>query len=315
MKTHGADILRLWVVSGDYTEDLRIGKEILDGIADTYRRLRNTLRYLLGNLAGFTRSRAAGPGARCRSSSAGCCTGWPSSTSRCAAATTSSTSHAVRPAAQFLRRATCRPSTSTSARTRSTATRRQHPPPCRAHRAGRAVPLPDRVAGPGAVFTAEEAWLTRYARRPGQRASATFPDIPAEWRSARAGRAGSASARSAASSPARWSSSGEKSGSVASLQAAPVVYRHAGGQPPGRPRSGRARDHRGHPGDGRPGAGRRLHARGRGGRRRGARLGRGREMRALLAGPAGSGRRSRSIRPCASAAPTRSITWPRPLNE
>ena len=54
MKTHGADILRLWVVSGDYTEDLRIGKAILDGIADTYRRLRNTLRYLLGNLAGFT---------------------------------------------------------------------------------------------------------------------------------------------------------------------------------------------------------------------------------------------------------------------
>ncbi len=54
MKTHGADILRLWVVSGDYTEDLRIGKGILDGIADTYRRLRNTLRYLLGNLSGFS---------------------------------------------------------------------------------------------------------------------------------------------------------------------------------------------------------------------------------------------------------------------
>ena len=54
MKTHGADILRLWVVSGDYAEDIRIGKDILDGVADTYRRLRNTLRYLLGNLAGFT---------------------------------------------------------------------------------------------------------------------------------------------------------------------------------------------------------------------------------------------------------------------
>ncbi|MFZ1430790.1 MAG: isoleucine--tRNA ligase [Geminicoccaceae bacterium] len=53
MKTHGADILRLWVVSGDFTEDLRIGKEILGGIADSYRRLRNTLRYILGNLAGF----------------------------------------------------------------------------------------------------------------------------------------------------------------------------------------------------------------------------------------------------------------------
>ncbi|MCX7630086.1 MAG: isoleucine--tRNA ligase [Geminicoccaceae bacterium] len=53
MKTHGADILRLWVVSADYSEDIRIGKEILDGIGENYRRLRNTLRYLLGNLAGF----------------------------------------------------------------------------------------------------------------------------------------------------------------------------------------------------------------------------------------------------------------------
>ncbi len=42
MKTHGADILRLWVVRGDFTEALRIGKEILDGTADSYRRLRNS---------------------------------------------------------------------------------------------------------------------------------------------------------------------------------------------------------------------------------------------------------------------------------
>ena len=49
----GADILRLWVVASDYTEDLRIGPEILKYQADAYRRLRNTLRYLLGNLAGF----------------------------------------------------------------------------------------------------------------------------------------------------------------------------------------------------------------------------------------------------------------------
>jgi isoleucyl-tRNA synthetase len=53
MKTHGADILRLWTVSADYAEDIRIGKEVLDGIGDNYRRLRNTLRYLLGNLDGF----------------------------------------------------------------------------------------------------------------------------------------------------------------------------------------------------------------------------------------------------------------------
>ncbi len=53
MKQHGADILRLWVVASDYAEDLRIGPEILKQHAEAYRRLRNTLRYLLGALAGF----------------------------------------------------------------------------------------------------------------------------------------------------------------------------------------------------------------------------------------------------------------------
>ncbi len=51
---YGADILRLWVAQADYTIDLRIGKEILKGVADSYRRLRNTMRFLLGNLAGFS---------------------------------------------------------------------------------------------------------------------------------------------------------------------------------------------------------------------------------------------------------------------
>ena len=49
----GADILRIWVVASDYSEDLRIGPEILKHATDSYRRLRNTLRYLLGNLNGF----------------------------------------------------------------------------------------------------------------------------------------------------------------------------------------------------------------------------------------------------------------------
>jgi isoleucyl-tRNA synthetase len=49
----GADVLRLWVVASDYSADLRIGKEILKYQGDMYRRLRNTLRYLLGALAGF----------------------------------------------------------------------------------------------------------------------------------------------------------------------------------------------------------------------------------------------------------------------
>jgi len=54
IKENGADILRLWVVSTDYFEDVRIGKEILAGQVDAYRKLRNTLRYLLGALDGFT---------------------------------------------------------------------------------------------------------------------------------------------------------------------------------------------------------------------------------------------------------------------
>ncbi|MEO0499516.1 MAG: class I tRNA ligase family protein, partial [Pseudomonadota bacterium] len=47
---HGADILRLWVAAVDYTEDHRIGDEIVKGVADRYRKLRNTLRFLLGAL-------------------------------------------------------------------------------------------------------------------------------------------------------------------------------------------------------------------------------------------------------------------------
>ncbi|MEL6587977.1 MAG: class I tRNA ligase family protein, partial [Pseudomonadota bacterium] len=47
---YGADILRLWVAQVDYTADHRIGPEILKGVADSYRRLRNTLRFILGSL-------------------------------------------------------------------------------------------------------------------------------------------------------------------------------------------------------------------------------------------------------------------------
>jgi len=54
MRDYGADILRLWALSVDFTEDHRIGKEILSGVADQYRKLRNTFRYLLGALDGFS---------------------------------------------------------------------------------------------------------------------------------------------------------------------------------------------------------------------------------------------------------------------
>ncbi len=56
VETYGADILRIWVVSSDYSEDLRLGPEILKHQADLYRRIRNTLRFLLGNLDEFDES-------------------------------------------------------------------------------------------------------------------------------------------------------------------------------------------------------------------------------------------------------------------
>ncbi len=58
---YGADILRLWVVGTDYTEDQRIGPEILKHQAEAYRRLRNTLRYLLGSLDGFSAAERVAP--------------------------------------------------------------------------------------------------------------------------------------------------------------------------------------------------------------------------------------------------------------
>jgi isoleucyl-tRNA synthetase len=54
IKKYGAEILRLWVSSEDYRDDIKISDEILKQLSDAYRKIRNTLRYLLGNLADFT---------------------------------------------------------------------------------------------------------------------------------------------------------------------------------------------------------------------------------------------------------------------
>jgi isoleucyl-tRNA synthetase len=53
MKTLGADILRLWIASADYSNEMSLSQEILKRNADAYRRIRNTARFLLGNLHGF----------------------------------------------------------------------------------------------------------------------------------------------------------------------------------------------------------------------------------------------------------------------
>jgi isoleucyl-tRNA synthetase len=61
IRDNGADILRLWVASTDYFEDVRIGKEVLAGTSDAYRKLRNTFRYLLGALDGFSEAEKVAP--------------------------------------------------------------------------------------------------------------------------------------------------------------------------------------------------------------------------------------------------------------
>ena len=61
VKQYGADILRLWVATTDYKHDHRIGDEILKGVADSYRRLRNTLRFMLGSLSDFTEADRVAP--------------------------------------------------------------------------------------------------------------------------------------------------------------------------------------------------------------------------------------------------------------
>ena len=57
MDTYGADILRLWVASTDYSGELTISDEILKRVADSYRKLRNTMKFLLANLADFDASK------------------------------------------------------------------------------------------------------------------------------------------------------------------------------------------------------------------------------------------------------------------
>ncbi len=58
---YGAEVLRLWVAAEDYTEDIRLSTEILDRVADAYRRIRNTFRFLLGNLYDFEPTRDRQP--------------------------------------------------------------------------------------------------------------------------------------------------------------------------------------------------------------------------------------------------------------
>ena len=61
IREYGADMLRLWVASADYTQDMRISKDIMKQLSQAYLKIRNTARYMLGNLAGFDPDRDQAP--------------------------------------------------------------------------------------------------------------------------------------------------------------------------------------------------------------------------------------------------------------
>ncbi|MEE8496588.1 MAG: class I tRNA ligase family protein, partial [Xanthomonadales bacterium] len=61
MNTLGADVMRLWVAAADYRGEMTVSDEILKRVADAYRRIRNTIRFLLGNLDGFTPEQVLDP--------------------------------------------------------------------------------------------------------------------------------------------------------------------------------------------------------------------------------------------------------------
>ena len=73
---YGADVLRLWVASVDYTSDVLIGPAILRQMADGYRKLRGTLRFLLGNLADYDPAAHAVPYAQLPQARARAHWGW-----------------------------------------------------------------------------------------------------------------------------------------------------------------------------------------------------------------------------------------------
>ena len=92
IKNHGAEMLRLWSASVEFNEDVRMSETILTRLTEAYRKLRNTFRYMLGNLSDFDPATRRGAGRRAarRSTSGSCCA--PRTWWRAAAAGTTSSS-------------------------------------------------------------------------------------------------------------------------------------------------------------------------------------------------------------------------------
>jgi isoleucyl-tRNA synthetase len=182
MDSLGADVLRLWVMASDYSEDLRIGPDILKHQTEAYRRLRNTLRYLLGALDGFQPSERVEPAAMPELERLVLHRLWEMNEALKRAIETAEYHKFYTALHAF-----CASDLSAfyfDVRKDSLYCDR---PDSARRRAVRTVL--DRLfqclvawLAPVLVFTAEEAWLGRYGDAAGSVHLADFPEIPAAWR-------------------------------------------------------------------------------------------------------------------------------------
>ena len=176
---YGVDILRLWVMSSDTTEDLRIGPEILKQQAELYRRLRNTLRWVLGSLDGFTEAERV-PVAEMPELERWVLHRLTEIDGKFRAAVDSYDWTGVYPDLHNFCAVDLSAFYSTSARTRSTATARTA---CAAGRprAGHLHRYLCTWLAPVLCFTAEEAWCARFGEDTSVHLE-LFPTPPASWR-------------------------------------------------------------------------------------------------------------------------------------
>ncbi len=180
-KDSGAEILRLWVANSDYSEDLRIGKTILQTTIDSYRKLRNTMRYLLGALDGFSEAEKVGYGDMPPLERFVLHRLWQLDGQVRAAYESHRYDEVWRPVADFC----AQELSALYFDVRKDALYCDAPSSVR-RRACRTVMdlVFERLTvwlAPLAVFTCEEAWASRFPDA-GSNAMRTFPDTPAEWR-------------------------------------------------------------------------------------------------------------------------------------
>ena len=183
IKKSGADILRMWVCASDYADDLRIGPEILKTTVETYRKLRNTIRWMLGIAGAFPRRR---PRRAREDAGAGAADAAPARRTRRAGARrptpTSTTSASSRRSAHFM-------TADLSAFYFDIRKDALYCDPISSLTRKAALTVIDQLfrctvtwLAPMLCFTAEEAWLARYGRRRRRCICELFPEVPAAWR-------------------------------------------------------------------------------------------------------------------------------------